>query len=305
MTVKLLSDILKNIEKINNLAAQISNDEIVAFRKNSIKKPNLECPIHGFYTCISWLYVTYSETGNTTIDFLTDHAVNRNLCDNSFFRKHKNLVNNFRTYLQHNLDFERKEDFVKSEYCIGWLRSSLEIETTAIWPTEDNHWKILTKSLLSDAAKQMSILFEAIEFLSKDESCEEIVQIWVSRIKRQIKPFEFDEIIEQVLFDFGQKNIDVVKIRKIHFERWNKRLKIRKFSADFKKEVRNLIEQTLLNDENIPLPINGNDIIKELKIQPGPIIKEIIQELTIKYRQEAMGREQLIEIAKNYYTTNC
>ncbi len=303
MNDELLFQFIEYKNKINKLSAQLSENKIVAFNDVSLKKPELKCPVHGFYTCVSWLYVIYFEVGKSAIDFLTEQAISRSIGLESFYRQHKILVNHYRTFLQHNLNLQSKKDLIKKENCVDWLQSQLDVKIS--WPTNDEHWKILTESLLRDSFKFISYLFSSLDLLSKDESYPYIIQIWLSRINRQISPHEYDDIIEQVLYDFGQKNLDTGKIRKVHIQKWNRKLKARGFQADLKKEARCLVEQTLMDDENIPIPVNGKDIIEELNIQPGPIIKDILQHLTENYKKHPMDKTMLLDLALEYFNNHC
>ena len=270
---------ISTIHSMNGLVNRVSDGQLIAFAPISVVSPVLSIPIHGFYSLISWLYVLYNECGSTTVDFLSSSACDLQLASADRLRSHITLVNSFRTYLQHNLDPNKRRDLLKKQYCLDWVRKRLEWEgppTSDPWPHTDQQWKMLLLGLVEEAEQFFQTLSAALNRILIDQARNETIKIWISRSKRLCTPFEYDAIIELTALDMGFKYLNPVALRKRYYERWNKRLALLKEGYDFKREVRLLVEQALLSEEGLPMPVSGDDIIKELGIPPGPEIRRLL-----------------------------
>jgi len=74
-----------------------------------------------------------------------------------------------------------------------------------------------------------------------------------------------------------------------------------KDDCDFSIEARKLIEQTLLNEERIPLPITGRDIMDEFSIPPGPQVKELLDLAQKLFLEEPRDRVGLLSALRKTY----
>jgi hypothetical protein len=285
-------------DEINNKSNDISNNEITAFSPITIRKPELSIAIHGFYTTISWLYIAYYEAGKTSIDFLTEFADSLGILSRSDIQKHLFLIHSFRTYLQHNMNSLSKEDNAKISCCQHWIQISLESAGTDIdstWPESEKQWEVLISKLLVEATKFMKSLHSTIIAISSDEFSKDIVNTWISRSRRAHSPFEYDRIIELAASDMGFISIDPIILRKRFYEKWEKKIKLFRDGFNFELEARKMVEQTLLNEENLPLPISGADIMSELGIAAGPDLRKVMKMALRYYCEMPCSKKELMK----------
>ena len=93
----------------------------------------------------------------------------------------------------------------------------------------------------------------------------------------------------------GQDFLDPARICDRYYDKWSKELRLRTGEYDFEFEARKLIEHTLLTDAELPLPITGQDIIRQLGIPPGPGVGRLLKKARILYNETPGSKAELIE----------
>ena len=300
----LLSECIATKDEINELTKNLSRGAIVAFSYITLRNPELVMPIHGFYTCISWFYIIYFEAGQTSVKFLSERANALGLDPSGHLARHKNLVHAFRTCLQHTLYLQNRDDLAKRQRCEDWIQDQLGTlgrGDSGLWPETSQQWRTLLSALLQGAVQFMKIIESTVRVILEDESSEETIRIWISRIRRQYPAHEWDRIATEVVSDMGLEFLDTETLRRRYLEKWNQRLSVMKDDCDFSIEARKLIEQTLLNEERIPLPITGRDIMVEFGIPPGPQVKELLDLAQKLFLEEPRDRVALLSALGETY----
>jgi len=298
MPSEILRDrILAARDNINSISATIGSGEIVVFPNISIPIPELVFPIHSFFTSVSWLYVLYFEGGKSSLKFLTERAVSLGV-DNEFsIKKHFTLIHDLRTCLQHNLNEYSRDDIAKGERCLSWIQRIRPNESPMIWHAADDsvYWSELLSNLLSEAVSTLEIFHRTLLRINQDEGKDHTIQVWLSRIKREIPCKEWEGILQEVACDLGMSFLDTRSVMEKHIEKWNRKLGLLKDEQIVRREARKIVEQTLLEDESIPIPITGRDIIEELGLPPGPLVKERLKEARQIYLRDPCNREKLLQ----------
>ena len=285
----IFQDILRIREKINGIVAKMSED-LVVIKSISLKEPRFLVAIHTFYTTISWLYVWYYEVAKVNLDFLSERANGLKLDPNRHVKTHREIVHAFRTFLQHNINLEKTEDLAIQAKCYKWARMHTSLDE----PETEEEWRLCLVALLGEAKRVFGILLEVVTEICNDEAREETFAIWRSRINRHHPAHEYDDIIQATAAEMGLLHVDAVALRKRYVQKWNRKLSVLKAGYDFEYEARRMIEHTLLNEESLPMPVTGKDIIIGFRIPPGPKVGALLQEAQKIFRAKPCTREELL-----------
>ena len=142
-------------------------------------------------------------------------------------------------------------------------------------------------------------MHDTVEAIFADESCLDTITIWKARVKRWLAPHEYDRIIRLAATDMGLTYLDPVALRTRHYEKWNAKLKLVRGDRDLEREARLLVEQTILNDEQLPIPLTGEDIMREFSVPPGPRVRELKVLAQKLYTQKPCDHDQLLSALRN------
>lgn len=299
----LLDTFLSLKETINLVTQELSLGDISTFAPVSIRPPQLDTPSLGFYTGVSWFYVYYFEAGRTSVGFLSERANALGLDPTGHLASHQNLIHSFRTYLQHNLSYENRDDVAKRQRCFDWVQIHLDQEIAPdddfLPNSKDPAWEVLLMELMREAVEFVQILESTLQAISSDEFCQDVMRVWISRVKRRHSSHEWDEIVQVVAGDMGLKFLDVVAFRQRFFEKWNQRLSLLRDDYSFPDEARRLVEQSLISEEKFPLPIDGKDIMERFGLPPGPRIREFLIQAQRIYLESPCGKEDLLSLLRD------
>jgi len=292
---KLLHEFVTAREKINSIGKSLVGGSNL-IRPISLNLPDVSVPIHGFYTTISWLYVTYFEAGTITISFLMERACRLESQIGTQLSRHKSLVHSFRTFLQHNLNFTNNHDIAKKEFCANWIFRLIKQQ----WPSSNDQWKIALAALLIESNVFIKHILGAALSIADDDNKSTALRILRSRLQRQLSGSEYDGIISEAAYDMGMTSIDPSMIRRQHIGKWNRNLQLLREGSDFRYEARRLVEQAILNEEKAPLAIIGKDIILGFGIAPGIKVKKLLETAQKISADKPMGRLEIMAELQKY-----
>jgi hypothetical protein len=298
---RILADIVDKRNLITENADILSKSKIIAFKEVTIREPLLKIPIHGFYTSVSWLYVTYYESGQATIKFLSERADALGSNTDNFIEHHRNIVHNLRTILQHNINTNNREDIAKQNNCYRWLEDILgrEYDPFNHWPSTDEDWNTLLVRLLNDSNKLFDICYQAICSIKTDEFSEDLINLWISRNRMNYSRIDWENILNIVARDLGMEYYRLGDLSNKYLQKWNKQIAMVRDDFDFKYEARRIIELSIINDNNLPLPLTGEDIIKELNIPPGPKVREKLNIAQKIFLEAPCNKLRLLELLRD------
>jgi len=285
----LLKGVVYLREKIDKVAMPLIGGKTF-FYPMSVNIPTSESAECNFIRGVSFLYVMYVESGNNNIRYLLNKYEIYKL-DAEKARKHLDIIQKMRTYLQHNLDMTCQRDSITKDDAYKWF----SVTCGYVLPFRDDHWNKCLKTILEEANAFMENILYCIEQIRRDESCESICKEWIFRIDRYHHPSEFDDLVAKVAADMGREKLDVLKFRKKHYESWVKKLSELQPDYDFEYEGRKVIEYTLLTENIITLPITGRDIMDEYQLQPGPKIGELLEEASRIYKDNRCNKQELLD----------
>lgn len=286
----LMYDIGALKQELELRSASLLQAQRLAFLEMSLRQPTFSPSELGFYQVVSWLYCFYYEAGRVSFPFLLEHFSTYGLDNQNKFQEHYEHVRQLRTQLQHNLNLESSGDLQLQKHCENWYSRHCG---SAI-PGNDGEWKKCLISLLSESQDFLKLAIDCVRFVEKDESKERVVEQWLFQVRRHHPIYEFEKLVSITARDMGQEFLDATRICERYYDKWSKELRLRTGEYDFETEARKLIEHTLLTDAELPLPITGQDIIRQLGIQPGPSVGILLKKARNLYNNTPCTREALI-----------
>ena len=277
-------------QELEKRSSSILGTPRIAFQDMFIRTPRTSPPELAFYQIITWLYALYYEAGRVSLLFLIEKVSAYGLQGDADHHRHYEDVGRLRTYLQHNLNLDSKHDLETQQRCEEWF---LKRCGTAM-PGIDNEWRQCSNVILKESEAFLSALVGCVRRIEGDEASKTIVEQWSIRLRRFHPKEEFERLVAIVIKDIGQEFLDVNRLAAQHYDRWSKNLRSRSADFDFDSEARKLIEQTILNEAELPLPITGQDIMREFGIPSGQEVGRILRKARSLYLQSPCNKEQLI-----------
>jgi hypothetical protein len=229
--------------------------------------------------------------GKIGVAFLTDRLPTYGLDPDGRLRDHRRLVDQLRTFLQHNLDPREHHDRDVQDHCEAWLEAHCGTRV----PGAHEQWQRCLLRLLEEALDFLEALLQTVRSIEQDESREEICRAWQFRIERYHPPHAFDELIAIVAADMGRDHLDPVRLRRQFYDKWTQELTLLIVEYEFAIEARKLIEHALLTAITSVLPITGHDIMQELGIPSGPDVGRILARARQLYDANPCSREMLLD----------
>lgn len=287
----LMYEIFRLREEIDRMSARL-NQGTAIFDNLSIPIPKFTPPELGLLRTVSWFYVLYYEAGKVNIDFLNERLSTYNLDIDEKVSHHLHIVQQLRTFFQHNLNLSKPHDRKIQEDCERWFQNQCKTYE----PREDGHWQNCLIGFLDEAHSFFVALQKCIHYIEQDESREQILHDWEFRRKRYHPPHEFDELISIVAADMGRDALDAVRLRRRFYDKWIRELELLQGDYYFEIEARKLIEHVLLYETTAVLPITGDNIMQEFNIPPGRQVGQMLELARNLYNADPyLSRNDLLE----------
>ena len=262
-----------------------------AFQDLSLRSPRFAPPELGFHQAVTWLYCFYYEAGRVSLPFLLERFAAYKLAADGGHEAHYKAVQRLRTYLQHNLSLESSEDLELQRQSERWFSTHCD---SAI-PGDEQEWTACLVSLLTEAQKFLQVAVECVREIERDESRRTIVEQWSFRLARYHPRHEFENLVAIVAHDMGQDWLDSRRLCGRYYDKWSRELRALSGDYVFQEEARKLIEQTLLSDAEVPLPISGQDVIRQFGIPPGPEVGRLLRKARTLYSERPCPTDTLME----------
>lgn len=286
----LILEVIEFTDDANARAQGLLGGDRVLIAPLSLPAPPLEPPELGFLRAVAWLYGQYYEAGAVGVRFLSQLFDGLALDVQGDSRRHIKETARLRTFLQHNLDFTRPHDRETLSSCEAWFQERCATRL----PASDDDWSCSLEALMSDARELMATLVATIRDIESDEGREETIREWTFRLERHHPPSDFDAIISAAATDMGRDHLDVVRFRKRFYDRWIASLAALDGEYDFGVEGRKLVEYALLTELEASLPITGKDIMRELRVEGGPRVGELLQRGLALFTERPCPRAELL-----------
>lgn len=288
--------LIQQRDEADRLASRILAGGQSVFGNVSHPVPTLQPAELGFLRSITYLFASYFETGRVSVRYLATLFIAYRLDGDRRALDHLQLVDFLRTYLQHNLDVTKHSDRETVQACEDWLEQHCGSRV----PGTEQQWKACLCALLEDACHALTALNLVIRGIEGDESRETVVSQWKFELDRYHPPEAFDRVIAQAAGDMGYPYLDVVKLRKRFYDRWLERLRSLTTGYDFEHEARRLVEQALLADASLGMPLTGADVLASFQIEPGPKVRRALELASRRYLEVPdSSKERLIEFLRD------
>ena len=278
-------------EDLESRCASLLGVRRAAFQEMVLRSPRFSPPELAFYQVVTWLYGFYYEAGRVSLQFLIRLLPTYGLEYGGSHRRHYEDVQRLRTFLQHNLNLDSRHDLETQRICEDWFSESCG----SVMPGSGCEWNRCVARILFESGELLSAVVNCVRAVEKDESSASIVAQWSSRLSRFHPIHEFEELVTIVINDMGQSSLDAHRVTARHYDQWSKDLQLRSDDYVFEYEARRLIEQSLLNEDELPLPITGRDVIRELGISPGVEVGRLLAQARVLYMANPCNRKQLLE----------
>ena len=272
----------------------------MAFQEMSVRNPRFSPPELGFYQTVTWLYALYYESGRISLRFLMDRFNTYGYDQNGHHRRHYEDTGRLRTYLQHNLNLDSIKDAKTHQICEEWFSKACG---SAI-PSMEREWNECLVRILNDSELFLAAVIDCVRAIERDESSKLIVEQWTVRLRQFHPKHEFEDLVAMVIHDVGQDSLDPVQITERYYDQWTRNLKFRSEDYIFIEDARRLIEQTILNEAELPPPISGADIMRELGIPPGPDVGILLRKAKDSYDVSPCTADELINRLKSLESDN-
>lgn len=277
-------------ERLDRLAKGVPRVQRRIFRECSLLQPDFAVPELAFLRTVAYLYVHYFELGRAAITYCLELAAKQNWTAGRASRGHAARVNQLRTYLQHQLDFDGARDEIMIRTVEDWYYGCCKSR----FPRTDDDYHALLCALLEEGVDFLEILFEVLTRIERDEDFAVSAEQLRMCIERYHAPWDFDPIIEVAKQDLG-RDVNTVAFRNRHQERWRNYMALLGPSYSFETEARRLVEDALLADVPLLLPINGHDVMQELGVAPGPGVGAVLTQAREMYRANPrLKRDELL-----------
>ena len=287
----LMYEIGASKEELESRCASLLGVRHTAFQELVLRSPRFSPPELAFYQVVTWLYGLYYEAGRVSLQFLLHLLPTYGLEYESNHRRHYQEVQRLRTFLQHNLNLDSRHDLETQRNCEDWFSESCG----SVMPGNGCEWNRCVARILIESGEFLVAVVNCVRAVEKDESSSSIVAQWSSRLSRFHPIHEFEALVAIVINDMGQSSLDAHRITVRHYDKWSQDLQLRSDDYVFEFEARRLIEQTLLNEDELPLIITGQDVIRELGISPGLEVGRLLAKARALYFASPSNKEQLLE----------
>jgi hypothetical protein len=285
----LLVTFVSKRDSLNRLADALAKTKV--YMEVGTPTPRLRDPELDFIRVVSWLYIHHVEAGATSIKFLTGLFDGFAVDGDRRGRSHVTDIGRIRAELQHNLVSDSFSDQITKRHCERWYLAACGTRM----PGARKHWTLCVRRILSDAIALLEALEECLRALEADAGLEEKIIIWRRRLTRSYSPADFDRVVETVARDLGREGLDATRFRRRYYDRWKSELDLLEDGADFEKEIRRLVETSLVHESLSRPPITGVEIMEELAIEPGRTVGWLLEFANQLYQAGVRDRRELME----------
>ena len=267
-----------------------------AFSTVSVRLPNATHAELAFYQSVTWIYALYVESGIVSFSFLIPRLEAYGLDEDGENKCHFSDIRSLRTFLQHNLSFDSARENRLQERCSQWFVQ----HCGSVFPGDEQEWECALSGVLETSCGFLSSMNACLRMLEQDAASEMVVQQWIVRLDRHHTIHEFRAIVEAVIHDVGQPWLDAGRITKSQYSIWSSKIRTLSVGYDFEHEARRIVEHTIVNEYDPPLPITGSDLMREFGLPPGREVGEMLRRARSIYSRRPRDRDQLMDALRKY-----
>ncbi len=246
-----------------------------------------------FLRLIAWSYVLIFESGRVTIPYLLK-LPSREDHSQADLQSARDLVHDLRAWHFHNLGYSTERSIAISRKVNKWFIKSCGANP----PKDRKGWRSCFECLCAEVSAVLTQCQDALELAMAESGNENhIIDGLKYRLDRNWQAARFDEIVSDVTTRIGQ-TLDVPRFRQYRLEKWREFFETIPKHDDPEAAIVRLIERDVLNHFESMLPIDGNDIIDVIGLEPGPDVGDALSNARRLYRLGITGRGELLERLK-------
>lgn len=266
---------------------------------NALDEVRLSHPIRNndeasFLRLTSWSYALLFEVGRVSIPYLLELPSRTGRADRSLPVVRKN-VHSLRTFCFHNLGLT-EHDMQLSRKARDWHREKCGTDS----PHSKREWRSCFESLCSEVSEVVAHCYGAVDYvLASPMDGQGAIAELRKRLDRNWPAHEFDRLARDVLVRLGLENgMKIIPFRELHLPRWRHYLECLPEGEDFETKIVQVIERDVLNHFDSVLPINGRDIMVELGIPQGPLVKLALLKAREHLLDGSKSRDELLDLLR-------
>ena len=247
-----------------------------------------------FLRLVNWSYVLLFEAGRVTVPYLLK-LPSGDPSTHSKLRLARQLVHSLRTWSAHDIGFYSERNAAIMREVNTWF-----IELCSRYPPNSCcAWRESFLGLCSEVGAIVEHCQGAVALaVSTPDDKEDTIGDLRRRIDRSWTPEKFDTLVGDACTRFSL-NLDLPKFRNPRLSRWREFLETVPESDDPERRVIAIIERDILDHTNDILPINGEDVMGALNLDPGPKVGNALRRARELFRSGIRDPEQLLECLRN------
>lgn len=231
------ADLLRIVDGLRELSFKfLGSNEIDDI---SLSVPNLPLNELYFRKLVSWSYVLLYESGYF-IGY-SRKLLRLNPAESEEFNKIRRVINNIRTFNEHNLRNDRAADVKKIKEVESWMLEH---------GGNPNDWKKCSIALLEQLCKALTAIHVIWEQVCETKNqCCEIRRGYISEKNTNWEAHQFDPFIQEAASEIGLAEFDGKKYRDSggRLERWRKLVVCFNNRVDAENAIKRAIRTELIN----------------------------------------------------------
>ncbi len=242
----------------------------------------------------SWSYVLLFEAGRVSIRFLLKLPSQESNAD----RNPRNVlesVHSLRTFYFHNMGLSER-DLQLSRKTRNWHHEKCG---TAV-PKRNREWRKCFESLCSEVSEVITHCHEVVDtVLASPIDGNRTISDLKMRLDRNWPAHRFDGLVGDVLVQLGLENrLKIPVFRERHLSKWRHFLECLPEGEDLEARMIRVIERDVLNHFDGVLPIGGRDVMFELGIPQGPLVKLALLKAREHLLEGSKSKEELLNLLR-------
>ena len=242
-----------------------------------------------FLRLASWSYVLLFEAGRVSIPYLLELPSEYGAAGKDA-KTARQLVHALRTWSFHNLGFTSGRDVLLAQTVQRWFLKNCGVNP----PNDEDAWRRCCQALCGEVGLVIAYCQGAVTLvLSAPDDGRTAIADLRRRIERAWPAHEFDKLADDAAIRLGIR-IDGRKFRETHLTKWREFLESLPDADDPEMHMIRMIERDLLEHAAFVLPIDGNDVMASLDLDPGPNVGVALRHARELYQSGIRDREQLL-----------
>ena len=279
--------------ELNAEVANLRRSLRIFVGERALEEITIQAPVNddeaSFLRLVAWSYVLVFEAGRVAIPFLIRLPSGLET-HQSELQSTYDLVHDLRTWSFHNLSFTSVRELEMSRRTTLWFIDN----SGSSPPNTIGGWRNCFKSLCADVCAIVShckTVFESV--LTETEYKATVIGDLKRRVDRNWPAYKFDELVTDAVTRIGQ-TLNVPRFRQSRLAKWKNYLQTIPENDDPDALIIRLIERDVLDHFGSVLPIDGNDIIMALGLDPGPAVGEALRDARRLHSSGITDRTQLL-----------